>query len=88
MHSLLNVLLNVAYCDKKIQGIRVLKYYDNYYVDDDRVIEWHNGESHQKRSAQKAQIKKELIPIACHPSRWWDWCVPEDEERDKEKLCA
>ena len=88
MHSLLNVLLNVAYCDKKIQGIRVLKYHDNYYVDDDRVIEWHNGESHQKRTAQKAQIKKELIPIAWHPSRWWDWCVPEDEERDKEKLWA
>ena len=88
MHSLLNVLLNVAYCDKKIQGIRVLKYYDNYYVDDDRVIEWYNRESHQKRTAQKAQIKKELIPIAWHPSRWWDWCVPEDEERDKEKLWA
>ena len=48
MHSLLNVLLNVAYCDKKIHGIRVLKYYEDYYFDDDGVIEWHDEESHQK----------------------------------------
>ena len=62
MHSLLNVLLNVAYCDKKVQEIRVLKYNDNYYVDGGGVNEWHNGESQQKHKAQKAQIKKELLP--------------------------
>ena len=72
MHSLLNVLLNIAYCEKKIHGIRVLKYYEDYYFDDDGVIEWHDEESHQKCKAQKAQIKKELIPFAWHPSRWWD----------------
>ena len=21
--------------------------------------------------------------IAWHPSRWWDWCVPEDEKKLK-----
>ena len=73
---------------KKIQEIRVLKYNDNYYVDGDGVIEWHNGESQQKRKAQKAQIKKELLPIAWHPSGWWDWYIPEDEKRDTEKLWA
>ena len=31
------------------------------------------------RKAQKASIKEELIPVAWHPSRWWDWCVPEDK---------
>ena len=26
------------------------------------------------------------MPIACHPSRWWDWCVPEDEKEEMEKF--
>ena len=35
----------------------------------------------KKRTAQKASIKEELLPIAWHPSRWWDWRVPEDENK-------
>ena len=27
---------------------------------------------------KKQKIKEELLPIAWHPSRWWDWCVPND----------
>ena len=61
-------------------------YYDDYFVDDDGVIEWHDGEDHPKQKAQKAQIKKELMPIAWHPSRYWDWCMSEDEKRETEKL--
>ena len=34
----------------------------------------------------KAQIKKELMPIAWHPSRYWDWCKSEDEKQETEKL--
>ena len=60
-------------------------YYD-YQVNDNGVIKWHNKDSHQKREAQKAQIKKELMPIARHPSRWWEWCVPNDEKKETEKL--
>ena len=26
------------------------------------------------------------MPIAWHPTHWWDWCVPEDEKRGTEKL--
>ena len=26
------------------------------------------------------------MPIAWHPSRYWDWCVPEDEKEATEKL--
>ena len=33
-------------------------YYDDYFVDDDGVIEWHDGENHPKWKAQKAQIKR------------------------------
>ena len=52
--------------------------------DEDNFFKWYNG--YKKRKAQKASIKEELVPIAWHPSRWWDWCVPEDEKRDTEAL--
>lgn len=35
---------------------------DDYYCDDDRLVEWYEG--YQKRKAKKAQIKQELFPIA------------------------
>ena len=59
---------------------------DDKYCDDDRLIEWYKG--YQKYKAQKTSIKKELLPIAWHPSRWWDWCVPENEIQETEKLWA
>ena len=40
----------------------------------------------EKQKAQKARIKEELMRVPWHPSRWWDWCVPEDEKRETEKL--
>ena len=55
---------------------------NNWYYN--KLIEWHDG--YQKRKAQKAQIKEELIPIAWHPSRWWDWYVSEDKKKETEKL--
>ena len=51
---------------------------------DDDIIEWYEG--HLKRKAQKVKIKDELMPIAWHPSRWWDRCIPEDEKKETEKL--
>ena len=45
------------------------------------MIEWYEG--YKKRKALKASIKEELMTIAWHPSRWWHWCVPEDEEKEK-----
>ena len=52
--------------------------------DDDRLIKWYDG--YQKGKAQKGKIKKELMPIAWHPSRCWDWCVPEDGKKETEKM--
>ena len=26
------------------------------------------------------------MPIAWHPSKWWDWCVPEEEKTETEIL--
>ena len=62
----------------------VKTWHDDNYDDNDEITEWYEG--HQKRKTQKAQIKKELIPIAWHPSKWWDFCVPEDEKKETEKL--
>ena len=22
------------------------------------------------------------MPVAWHPTRWWDWCMPEDEKKE------
>ena len=41
---------------------------DDFYDDDNELVEWYDGR--QKRKAQKAQLKKELMLIAWHPSRW------------------
>ena len=51
---------------------------------DDGLHNWH--ENYQRRKAQKASIKDEVMPIAWHPSRWWNWCVSEDEKNETEKL--
>ena len=53
------------------------------YCNDDELIEWYDD--YKVRKAQKASIKEELLPIAWHPSRYWDWCVPEDENKEIEK---
>ena len=84
-------------CEKAVKKyLCLLKYVRDWFVtqkqlkiwyDDcsnDKLTEWHND--YQKRKAQKAQIKEELIPVPWHRSRWWDWCVPNDEKKESEKL--
>ena len=70
-------------------------WYDDYYDDDgdhwdcydnEEFFEWCEG--YKKRKAQKSQIKEELLPIAWHPSRYWDWYVSENEKNETEKLSA
>ena len=55
---------------------------DDWY--DNKLIECYEG--YQKRKAQKAKIKEEFLRIVWHPSRWWDWCIPEDEKKGTAKL--
>ena len=69
-------------------------WYDDYYDDDgdhwdndddeDKFFEWYDG--YKKRKAQKASIKEELLPIAWHPLRYWDWCMSEDEKKRLQAL--
>ena len=70
-------------------------YYDNdngkdKFIDDDddegEFFKWYDG--YRAHKAQKASTKEELLPIAWHPSRWQDWCMPEDEKQGIEKLWA
>ena len=49
-----------------------------------RLIKWYDR--YEKRKAQKAKIKEELMRVAKHLSRWWDWCMSEDEKQETEKL--
>ena len=57
-------------------------WHDNdYHSNDDRLIEWYKG--YQKRKAQKAKIKEELLPVTWNPSRHWNWCMSGDEKKEK-----
>ena len=48
------------------------------------IIQWYDG--YQKRKAQNALVKEELIPVTWHPSRQWDWCMSEDEKKRDRKI--
>ena len=39
------------------------------------LFRWHHKKKYQMG------IKEELLPIAWHPSRYWDWCMAEDEKK-------
>ena len=55
---------------------------DDKYCNDHELIKWYKR--YQKQKAQKASIKEVLMPTAWHPSRWWDWCVSNDEKQETE----
>ena len=57
---------------------------DESWDDNGETVEWYEG--HQTRKTQKAKIKEELMPITWHPSRWWNWCVPEDKKKKDRKI--
>ena len=63
-------------------------WYDDYYDNDNEgeFFKWYDG--YRARKAQKASLKEELLPIAWYPSRYWDWCMSEDEKRRVEAFCA
>ena len=55
-------------------------YDDDYdYNNNNKLIKWYNG--YQKRKAQKAKIKEELLPTTWHLDRVKDWCLSEGEKR-------
>ena len=61
-------------------------YYDDYWVNMMGSLNGIMKRVIKNATAQKAQIKKELMRVARHPSRYWDWCVPEGEKKEIGKL--
>ena len=57
----------------------------NFYEDDPETIlhvtflPWPN--KFEKRKTFKRDVSKELMPVAWHPAKWWDWSLPEDEKK-------
>ena len=45
-----------------------------------RLMSWYRR--YKLCESCKKDMIKELIPVAWHPTRWWDWLMPEDEERE------
>ena len=58
---------------------------NNFYEDDTdtiinvRLLAWLN--KFEKPKALKKTIDEELMLVAWHPTRWWDWCLSEDEKK-------
>ena len=62
---------------------------NSFYEDDPdivhvRLLTWCS--KCKKRKALKKQISEELMPIARHPKRWWNFCMTEDEKKEKEPI--
>ena len=47
---------------------------------------WHNRCKQCKPF--KKQLNRELTPVAWHPTRWWVWCLQEDEKKEIEPRFA
>ena len=59
---------------------------DNNYEEDDpdtiiliRILAWHF--QFEKRKELKEKVSEKLMPITCHPKRWWNLCMSEDEKK-------
>ena len=80
-------------CDEAVEkNLRVLKHVPDQFVTQEmcneavekspEVLRQYKG--YEQHKAQKAKIKEELMPVAWHPDRWWNWCVPEHEKKELE----
>ena len=63
---------------------------DTHYDEDNpdtiilvRLLAWHI--KFWKCKELKKNISERLIPIAWHPRRWWNFCILEDDKKEKKK---
>ena len=68
--------------EKSPEVLRCYKGYKQRKAQKSKILRWYKG--YEQRKAQKAKIKEELMPVAWHPDRLWNWCVPEDEKKELE----
>ena len=57
---------------------------DSETINHVRFMAWYNR--FKQRKACKKQISKDLMPVACHPTRRWDWCMSKDGKKEIEQL--
>ena len=60
---------------------------DNNFDEDDpetinhvKLMAWCNRFKQHK--ACKNVIRKELMPVAWHPTKWWNWSISENEKKE------
>ena len=41
---------------------------------------------YKQRKAFKKELSKELMFLAWHPARWWDWCVSGEQKKKTEPI--
>ena len=64
--------------------------HNNFYEGDPdttihvRIVTWRNR--FEKRKALKKKIDKELVPVAWHPTRGWDWCLSENKKKEVDPI--
>ena len=44
-----------------------------------RRLAWHG--KFEKRKVLKKDLNEEIMPMAWHPKKWWDFCVSGDEKK-------
>ena len=49
-----------------------------------RLFTWHIKFKNLKKL--KEELSEELRPVACHPNRWWDWCMSESEKKEMDPM--
>ena len=46
-----------------------------------RLLTWQTKfEKRKELEKKKKKLNEELMSAVWHPTRWWDWCVSEDEK--------
>ena len=45
-----------------------------------RLLAWHS--KFEKRKELKKKLNEELMSVAWHLKRWWNWCVSENEKME------
>ena len=85
---------NIAFCYDEMGILSVslnnINLHNNFDEDDPdtiiyiRLLSWHIR--FEKRKVLEKKISEELISIAWHPKRWWDFCMPEDVKKEIEPI--
>ena len=56
----------------------------DWFVTQEQIKSWYDDDYDDEVPGWYKELKEELLPIAWYPSRYWDWCIPEDEKKNRE----